>query len=719
MVIRRAAAAASFIALVAAAPTRHSVGPEDIARVKTVTDPQVDPAGAWVAYTVAETDVAADKGFSHLWMTSWDGKRTVQLTSRPKESETTPRWSPDGRWLAFISSRGDEHEEDQLWLLDRLGGEARHLPGLRGSVTDIAWAPDGKSLAVVVQDPDPDEKANAAATAAVPGPPRPGTPAAPTSSPADTPVQAPDIAGTGTGKDDKRPRPIVIDRFQFKQDIDGYLGRQRQRLWRYDLAAQTARRLTGGDFDEGLPAFSPDGRSIVFTSNRASDPDRSYDTNLYIVAADASGAEPRRLTSYEGEDNSVSFGSRPAWSPDGRRIAYVQGGPVHLIGYGVRTLATVPAAGGPATVLTTSLDRNVNDPVWSADGRTIRFRVEDDGMMRVAQVQATGGTIRTVLGGARVFAGLSAGPKGHDAVLVSDPAHPAEVVAIDRDTLRPLSRQNDAWLSTVDLGAVQATSVRSKDGTEVHGFLISPPGASPDARLPTLLFNHGGPQSQFDWSFNLSWQLYAGHGFRIVSTNPRGSTGRGQAYAAALFADWGGPAVPDALAGIDDAVARGFSDPARLFVGGWSYGGMLTNYLIASDGRFKAAVSGASIGNVLAGYGTDQYIRDYEEELGRPFEHMDVWLKQSYPFYHNERIVTPTLFMVGDKDFNVPLLNSEQMYQALRSRRIDSGLIIYPGQFHGLKRPSFLKDRIERWLAWYDAHGSGLTPSVGTKWDQR
>ena len=720
MVIRRAFAAASLVALVAAAPapTRHPVGPDDIARIKSVADPQVDPSGAWVAYTVAETDAAADKSFSHLWMSSWDGKRTVQLTSRPKESESTPRWSPDGRWLAFISSRGDEHDEDQLWLLDRLGGEARHLPGLRGSVADIAWAPDSKSLALIVQDPDLDEKANAAAAAAVPAPPRPGTPPAPTSNIADVPVQAPDTAATASDKADKRPHPIVIDRFQFKQDIDGYLGHRRQRLWRYDLTAQTARRLTDGDYDEGLPAFSPDGRSIAFTSTRAPDPDRTYDSNLYIVAADATGAEPRRLTTYEGADNPLELGSRPAWSPDGRQIAYVQGGPVHLIGYGVHTLAVVPAAGGAATVRTPALDRNVSDPVWSADGRSIRVRVEDDGMMRVVQVPATGGPPRNILSGARVFAALAAGPKGHDAVLLSDPAHPAEVYALDGDTLRPLSHQNDAWLDSVALGTVQQTSVRSRDGTEVHGFLVSPSGASSDTRLPTILFNHGGPQSQFDWSFNLSWQIYAGHGFRVVSTNPRGSTGRGQAYAAALVADWGGPAVPDALAGVDDAVSRGLADKDRLFVGGWSYGGMLTNYLIASDTRFKAAVSGASIANILAGYGTDQYIRDYEEELGRPFEHVDVWLKQSYPFYHNDRIVTPTLFMAGDKDFNVPLLNSEQMYQALRSRGIATGLIIYPGQYHGLKRPSFLKDRMERWLAWYDVHGSGLAAKAGTRWDQ-
>jgi dipeptidyl aminopeptidase/acylaminoacyl peptidase len=237
--------------------------------------------------------------------------------------------------------------------------------------------------------------------------------------------------------------------------------------------------------------------------------------------------------------------------------------------------------------------------------------------------------------------------------------------------------------------------------------VVTPPDAKPGTPLPTVLFNHGGPQSQFTAASGgwwMQWQIFAGAGYAVVSSNPRGSTGRGEAYAKALYADWGGPAVPDALAAVDDAVARNIADPRRLVVGGWSYGGMLTNYLIASDTRFRAAVSGASISNVLAGYGTDQYIRDYETELGRPWEHMDVWLRNSYPFYHNERIVTPTLFMVGDKDFNVPLLNSEQMYQALKSRGIDTRLVIYPGQYHGLKRPSFVRDRMQRWLAWYADH---------------
>lgn len=694
--MRRGLAAILLAGAALPAQATHPFGPDDLARMAAVSDPQVDPKGEWVAYAVETTDLEADKRLTHLWMTSWDGARTVQLTGRKGESESSPRFSPDGGWIAFISGRGDAHDDDQLWLMDRAGGEGRKLPGIAGSVEDIAWSPDSKTIALIVKDPDPNEKANAAAEAGTAASPAAGTPQKPEAKPA--------AEASAKDKDEKPPKPIVIDRFQFKEDITGYLGRQRHRLWLYDVATQTMRRATTGDYDEYLPAWSPDGRSIAFSSKRLPDPDRSYDFNLFVVSAGSPPADPRQLTTYAGADNDPEWGSHPAWSPDGRNIAYLQGGPVELFSYGVRNLAVIPAAGGAPRVLTTGLDRNVNDPVWSADGRSLRFAVEDDETSRIAEVAAAGGPVKPVVGGFRLIHAPSGGGKGHMAVLLSTPSAPDEVYALEGTSLRPLSHANDAWLKDVQIGTVTRTVLRSKDGTEVHGFVILPPGARPGEKLPTILVNHGGPQSQFDAGFEERWQIFAGHGFAVVATNPRGSTGRGQDYAKALYADWGGPSVPDALSAVDDAVAKGIADPNRLGVMGWSYGAMLTNYVIASDTRFKAAASGAGIANILAGYGTDQYIRDYETELGKPWEHMDVWLRNSYPFYHNDRIVTPTLFMAGDKDFNVPLLNSEQMYQGLKSRGVDTQLIVYPGQYHGFTRPSFLKDRAERWLAWFDRY---------------
>jgi len=657
-------AAAATTALIAPPLAARPLAVSDVDNLKTVADPAIDPSGQWVAYDVGSVDVKADKSFKHIWMTSWDGSRTVQLTNREKESESTPRWSPDGHYLAFLSSRTDKHDNDQLWLLDRTGGEARQLTKVDGGIVDYAWSPNGRQIALIVLDKDPD-------------------------------ATDPDAKD-----EDKKPKPIVIDRFQFKRDIDGYLTPRRQRLFVLDIASGEMRRLTTGEFDEELPAWSPDGSRIAFVSNRDADPDRTYNNDVWVVPASASQVAPTRLTTFAGDDNDPDYNSYPAWSPDGRSIAYIAGGPIKLISYGTRHLAVVPANGGEARIVTPDLDRNISAPVWSSDSKTLRFIVEDDKTQWLGSVSAAGGPVKRLAGGRQVIQGIDQGSRSRIAALVDDPSHPPEVYAVDGASLRRLSHQNDAWLADVQLAPVEDTVMRSKDGTEVHGFLLRPLGGAAGP-VPTILRIHGGPQSQFDYGFSFEWQLLAANGYAVVAANPRGGTGRGQDYAKAIYAAWGSVDVQDVLSAVDDAVARGIADPNRLGVGGWSYGGMLTNYTIASDPRFKAATSGASISNILAGYGTDQYIRDYEMELGRPWEHLDVWLKNSYPFYHVDKIVTPTLFLGGTSDFNVPLLNSEQMYQALKSRNVPTELIIYPDQFHGLKRPSFLRDRFQRYLDWY------------------
>ncbi len=693
---------AAAIALPASAAEKRLMTVADLDRLKTVGRPAVDPSGNWVAYSIGEIDADADRNVSHIWMTSWDGSRTVQLTNRKGESETAPRWSPDGRYLAFISSRDDEKERDQLWLLDRTGGEARRPAEISGSVVDYAWSPSGKQIALVLLDPDPDEAANAAAQATVPSPAKPGEPQAPQTSP-ETPRAADVPTAGGAKKDDKRPKPIVVDRFQFKRDIDGYLGKQRQRLVLLDIASGVTRRLTTGDFDEALPVWSPDGSKIVFVSKREGDQDRTYNFDLFVVQPLGAPSAPVRLTSFVGSDNDPLYESYPAWSPDGRSVAYLQGGPVELFSYGVRTLAVVPAAGGTPRIITTGLDRNVSHPVWSSDSKSLRFTVEDDGAQWIGGVALNGGAVKPVLQGRQVAQFLTANKTGKTAVLLSNFHSLPEVYALDGVRLRPLSRANDALLAELKLAPVEETRFKSADGTEVHGFLLRPTVAAASVRVPAVLRIHGGPQSQFGASFSPEWQILAANGYAVVAANPRGSTGRGQNYAKGIYAAWGSVDVQDVLAAVDDAVARGVADQNRLGLGGWSYGGMLTNYTIASDQRFKAATSGASISNILAGYGTDQYTLDYETELGKPWEKVETWLKISYPFFHANRIVTPTLFMAGDKDFNVPLLNSEQMYQALRSQGVDTQLVIYPGQFHGLKRPSFIRDRMQRYLDWYAA----------------
>ena len=663
-------AATAALALAAATPAPHPVTLDDIMALRNVSQPRISPSGNAMLFQVETTNDDSDATDTHIWRANWDGSNATPLTTRPKESETNPRWSPDGAAITFLSDRGSTDGAAQLWRMSATGGEAEKLTDLAGNIEDYAWAPNGKSIALIVRDATPKDAE--------------GSP----------------------------PKPIVIDRFQFKADVDGYLTTTRRHLYLFDVATRRATQLLRGPFDEALPAFSPDSRTIAFVSKRGNDPDRTDAYAMYLIAAQE-GATPRALTHFDGGDDRPDWESPPAWSPDGTQIAYVHGGPPKLIEYGVHSLAVIQAAGGAPVLLTPSLDRNVFHPEFSPDGSRVRFLIENDRALTLAEIPRQGGLIQSLAAGRRVTIDYSQAANGHIALLYSDPQTPPRIDGWDTTGEHVIADPNALWRATKALAPVRDISFASKDGTEVHGFLLTPPGVAPGTKLPTILALHGGPQEQLDDRFDLgvsyylSLQLLAANGYAVLAVNPRGSTGRGEKYAAGIYADWGHKDAEDALAAVDWAEREGIADPNRLGIGGWSYGGMLTNYVIARDHRFRAATSGAGISDILAGYGTDEYIRDYEAELGTPWTNTATWEKLSFPFLHANRITTPTLFMGGDKDFNVTLLNQEQMYQALRSQNVETKLIIYPGSFHVQTRPSFIRDRMTRDLAWFDAHVGG------------
>jgi len=684
----RALVLAVLAVLVAAHPAAtqtRTLRPDDVFSIKDVGDPQVSPEGRWVAFTVTSRNAKEDESDTDIYMAPLGGGPSLRLTTSPKP-ERSPRWSPDGKWLAFLSGR--EGKKSQVWLMSREGGEAVKLTDFKGGVSSLSWSPDSTRLGVIVSDVDPDDP-----------------------DVDDDDAGAASAAATGAGEKEKKPKapkPIVIHRLQFKRDTEGYLREVRSHVDVFDVSAKTSFAVTSGPYDDEDVAWSPDGKWIAFTSNRAKDPDASRDSDVFLVEARA-GAAPRRLPTGPGADRS------PSWSPDGSSIVYEAGGDPKDMWYGANHVAVIAVAGGEPRALTASLDRNIDRPRFSPDGRSVYFLLEDGGNSHLARVAAAGGTVERVVSGERDISAFSVSAKGDIALLASEPQLPSEVFSLGpAGALRRVSTVNDAFLKGIRLGAVERFKARSADGTMVDGFLTRPPDA-PAGRLPTILRIHGGPVSQFSTAFELEWQVLAGAGFAVVAANPRGSSGYGTAFSRAIWADWGHLDFQDVMAAVDHVIEMGVADPERLGVGGWSYGGILTDYVITKTTRFKAAISGASEANYLSNYGTDHYQYEWETELGLPWQNVDRWVKLS-PWFSVEKVTTPTLLMGGSEDMNVPLLNSEQLYQALRRLGRETELVIYPGQNHGIRRPSYVKDRYERYIAWYDRflRGGGSSTTTTT-----
>ncbi len=650
-------------------PAKHGMTLDDMEKLQRVGAPEISPDGAWVAYTVSSVDTGDDKSVSHLWMVSWDGKQQIELTYG-KDSAGSPQWSPDGRWLAFTSGREGEAKGSQVWVLDRRGGEARQVTNVKQNLGEYRWSPDSRTLLLVLTEkvePDDEKK---------------------------------------DGGKPKPPRPIVLDRYHYKQDVAGFLSDKRPHLYLFDVATRKLTKLTSSPehgpkaYAEQAAEWSPDGKEIAFVSNQSvPDPDEVNNSDIFAVSS-APGSTPRKLTTFTGSDEGPV-----AWTADSKRIVYRQGRTPHYSIYDMTEMMAVPAAGGAPEALAPSLDQWVGAPVMAAGGKGVLTEVQADRVNYVAELPVDGrGEAKRLT----LETGSANGLKeanGHVALLWTTDAAAPEIYALEGSgKLRQLTHHNDALMATLDLAPAEDVSARAADGNDVHGLMTMPVGYAAGTKAPMVLWIHGGPTGQDAHGFNPERQLMAAHGYAILNVNYRGSTGRGHAYSEAINADWGHKEVEDLQAAVDAAVASGKIDAGRMGVGGWSYGGILTDYMIASTTRFKAASSGAGMGNLLGLYGVDQYILQYQNELGPPWKNPQAYIKLSYPFFHADRIRTPTLFMGGDKDFNVPVEGGEQMYQALKTVGTKAELVVYPGQFHGFTRPSFIRDRYQRWFDWYDRY---------------
>ena len=646
---------------------------DDHFQIREVEDPKLSPDAQWAAYTVKSTSLKEDKSEQRIWMVPFAGGDAMPLTAEGVSS-SHPRWSPDGKYLAFLSAR--QEGKKQVWFLNRIGGEAQRLTETPQDVDTFEWSPDGKRLCMILRDATAEELEAAKDK--------------------DKDKEA-DDKPTAVKKP-KTQKPWVIDRLQFKVDEIGYLDRRRTHLYIFDVAAKSLTQITSGDYDDIDPAWSPDGKQLAFTSNRSSDPDRNYNDDIWTVSADNAdkGAHLTQITTNPGEDHS------PVWSPDGKWIAYVTQTEPKLFEYATKHLAVSPAAGGEAKILTRAFDRNVSDILYSADSKSIFFLADDDGTQNVGRIAITGGEVTRPIGGRVMVYAYSLAKTGEIAAQIDKMDRPSEIYALPTSggALKQITHTNDALIAQLKLSSGEYVHFKSKDGTTVSGYLYKPLDYTP------LLRPHGGPVWAWYAEFQPDIQLFAARGYAVLLPNPRGSSGYGQKYCQAIFADWGNKDYQDDMAFVDYAVEQGIADPDKLGVGGWSYGGISTDFIIGQTTRFKATISGAGEALNTALYGHDQYQKDYETELGRPWENQALWDKLS-PFYKVAKITTPTLFMGGNIDWNVPIVGGEQMYQALKSLGRETELVVYPDEYHEFKTPSHMKDRLERYLAWYGHYVKG------------
>ncbi len=667
------ASTAMVLASPLAAQTPRPLEIEDQYAVKRVGSPEIRPDGQWVAYTVSTTNLEKDESKTQIWMVSTRGGDPIPLTMSGA-SASSPKWSPDGQFLSFTASRGED-AKSQVWVLERRGGEAQPLTDVEQGVGGYVWSPDGSKLLLTIRDADTTE-------------------------------------ASGEGSEGPRVRePWVIDRLQTKRDGRGYLTDTRKtHLYVFDVKTKKLTQITSGRWDEGSPSWSPDGSRVAFVSNRTEDPDANSNSDLWVVSANNTdkGGTLVRITDYEGGDGG------PTWSPDGRWIAYSTGINDPRFGaFETSHLAIRSSDGtGGRRVLTEALDRSVGSLKFPSAGEGILVTMSGEGEGHVARIDAETGVVTTLIDGEIRASGFSVGPDGLLATVISDHHTPGEVFIQRGPERTQLTRVNDSLMAAVQLAEVRNIHFSSADGTEIEGWVFFPPGYEEGQRYPTLLRIHGGPNGRYGVGFNTEAQILAANGYLVLITNPRGSSGYGREFGFALWQKWGIPDFEDVMAGVDYVSDQGWADPDRLGVGGWSYGGILTNYVITKTDRFKGAISGASMGLMVANFGHDHYQLGNEREWGNPWENRKLWEDLS-PWNDIANVTTPSLFMGGEPDWNVPILNSAQMYQPLPRRGIDTRLVVYPGQPHGLRSPSYNVHRYKEYLAWYDKYVKGIEEAIG------
>lgn len=610
---------------------------------ESITDAAISADGERIAYVV--------DGRIQLWNAEDQTRRT--LTTRD-ESASSLRWSADDKFLYYVS---DKEEQNQLWRRPVASDSAAEkLSTFKFGVHSSNLSPNEKLALLTFRDNDLVEKPEQDAS-----------------------------------------KPYVVTRRQFRVDEgQGYVvAGDEPHLYIYDTESDILLPLTSGTFEESYPAWSADGTQVVFVSNRDADRDINYSNDIWVVDTDGDmPGTPVRLTDNDRTKHS------PAWSPDGNSIAYIS---ARDGVYGLQHIALVPADGGEATLLTTELDRWIHSFKFSSDSRWIYFNYDEDGSTRLARVPVAGGEIENLVGGNVVVTQFDVSAEGELALLMRHENSGNNVYRLSGDVEQQLTDVNRRLLDQLHMAGKQSVHYDSTGDTRIQAFITTPHNYVPDHRYPAIMIIHGGPVDQFAWGYDFRAQYLAARGYVVIEPNPRGSTGQDQEFIHAIYATWGVTEYPDVIGAVDYAVEHGFADPDNLFVTGYSYGGYMTNVLITETDRFAAAASGAGHSLIEANLGHDIYQQWYMWELGLPWENREGYELMS-PLLRAENVTTPTIFLGGSHDWNVPILNSELFYQALRMKGVDSQLVVYPNLNHGGWPNESEIDYLRRIVDWFEKY---------------
>ena len=697
---------------------RRQISPQDILRVANVSDAQLSPNGQWVVYTVAT--VSDDKTINTLWLarasvdlsysppatqpgrrnpsySDWPDLRTVPTPLLPSGwNASNARWSPDGNSIAFLSNRDDQQG---LWLVKLDRRDPRLITTIQSTnffITyageSISWSPDSKRIAY--------------------------------------------ISATEASEATKRSNdPVVVDRLQYKSRTALSDNRQ-SHVWIVEVDRPEPRQLTSGAFYDHAVSFSPRGDEIVFLSNHEENPDANNNSDVFAVDV---GGQVRQITATKGCEY------EPSWSPDGKWIAY------SATKRDVTTIDSVaedthpwviPASGGGGRELAAPLDRRVRSIRWSADSRSIYFLAGDYGYATIFRTGVDGGKVSRF--SLFVYQGELNGVFDIDDTkyrIDSDPAiglaqpfqitgfslsertrsespsqfiftlgtalRPGEVwVNVGGTTLlRRLTAHNDSFTRSMGFVVPEEFQFSSFDGTQIQAWIMRGQGCRPDRKCPLILNIHGGPHGTYGWSFNANFQAYAARNFAVLYLNPRGSSGYGQKFSDGTLNEWGGGDYRDLMLGVDEALKRySWIDGNRLGVTGGSYGGFMTNWIITQTPRFRAAVASASLSNLISFYSTSLYQDLIHAEFGGfPWDNYDLMWQWS-PIRYVRQVQTPTLFLHGENDNDVHITQAEEMYMGLKRRGVETVLVRYPREGHGLREPKHRVDALERTIAWFDRY---------------